>query len=136
MPSIRPPVSGRSRGDLGDRGDLRLGSWNLGSGEHPGRAIWESNLGIAKLKSKMWRAPWESKNKRAVWGLALGSLILRGPYGDEFVPPIFIDFAPTKSSRKNPTPAGLGGQAGQVKDVWAVKVWVCAVEVRSKRFGS
>ena len=33
------------------RGLGGFGSWNLGFGEHPGRAIWESNLGRAKLES-------------------------------------------------------------------------------------
>ena len=70
---VPPLVSGDlgdSASDLGDRGGLELGSWNLGSGDHPGRAIWESNLGRGSWNpgagEHLGRATWESNLGRLV----------------------------------------------------------------------
>ena len=68
-----PPYQPAPAGDLGDRGDLGFGSWNLGSGDHPGRAIWESNLGRGSWNlgagEHPGRAIWESNLGRAIWGV-------------------------------------------------------------------
>ena len=62
-----PPYQPAPAGDLGDRGDQGFGSWNLGSGDHPGRAIWESNLGRGS-----WNLGAGEHPGRAIWESNLG----------------------------------------------------------------